>query len=327
MDISGIPHNILIALYKSMLLIRRFEEKIIDIYPEQEMKSPVHLCIGQEAIAAGVCINLKAHDYMFTNHRSHGHCLAKGMGSRELYSEFYGKITGCCKGKGGSMHPVAPHLGILGTSAIVGGSIPLAVGTALKSSIKKEDNVSVVFFGDGASDEGVFQESLSFASLKKLPVIFVCENNFYATNSPLTSRQPHSDIYRRAAAYDLPGVQIDGNNVANVYRASLQAIEDARSGKGPTLIELKTYRWKGHVGPDFDYKKGYRPKEELTDWMENRCPLKTYENILISQKILESHMCTVMLNSIDEELDSAMQYAKESPYPDRAELYNDVYLK
>lgn len=311
-------------LYRQMLFLRRFEEKIVEVYGAQEMKTPVHLYIGQEAIAAGVCAHLAKTDYLFTTHRSHGHCLAKGVAPKLLYAEFYGRSTGCCKGKGGSMHPVAPEYGILGTSAIVGGGIPLAVGTALASQMRCDGKVSVTFFGDGAADEGTFHESLNFAALKSLPVIFVCENNFYATGSHQSARHAQPNIAQKAAAYGMPGVQCDGNDVLAVYAAARDAVARARSGAGPTLLECLTYRWKGHVGPDTDYQIGVRPKAELDEWME-RCPIKVHEAFLMGMHLSSASDKQQMLGEIDAELEAALQFAKDSPFPEKADLLKDVY--
>jgi len=309
-----------------MVLIRRFEEKIIEVYSLQDMKSPVHLCIGQEAIAAGVCAHLEREDYIFTTHRSHGHCLAKGVDPKELYAEFYGRITGCCRGKGGSMHPAAPALGIPGTTAIVGGNIPLAAGAALASQMRGDSQVSVAFFGDGATDQGAFHESLNFAALKQLPVLFVCENNYYATNSPLSARQPHPDIYLRAAGYGIPGVSLDGNDVLAVYQAAQEAVHRGRRGDGPTLLECKTYRWKGHVGPDCDWEKGCRPREELTGWM-NRCPIESLRKKLIAWGVADQEWYHQLLEEVDARLDQAIQFARDSAFPAPAELYQHVYYE
>jgi TPP-dependent pyruvate/acetoin dehydrogenase alpha subunit len=307
-----------------MVLIRRFEEKIIEVYGLQDMKSPVHLCIGQEGIAAGVCAHLEREDYIFTTHRGHGHCLAKGMDPKELYAEFYGRVTGCCRGKGGSMHPAAPALGIPGTTAIVGGSIPLAAGAGLASQLRGDGKVSVAFFGDGAADQGAFHESLNFAALKKLPVLFVCENNYYATNSPLSARQPHPDIYRRAAGYGIPGVSLDGNDVLAVYQAAQEAVHRARRGDGPTLLECKTYRWKGHVGPDCDWERGCRPQAELTDWM-NRCPIESLRTRLIAWGVAGQEWYQQLLGEIDARLDQDIRFARESAFPEPDELYQHIY--
>jgi TPP-dependent pyruvate/acetoin dehydrogenase alpha subunit len=307
-----------------MVLIRRFEEKIIEVYGRQDMKSPVHLCIGQEGVAAGVCAHLQPEDYIYTTHRGHGHCLAKGMTPQELYAEFYGRESGCCRGKGGSMHPASPGLGVPGTTAIVGGSIPLAAGAALASQMRGNGRVSVAFFGDGASEQGAFHEAMNFAALKRLPLLFVCENNYYATNSPLSARQPHPDIHRRAAGYGIPGVSLNGNDVLAVYQAAQEAVARAREGDGPTLLECKTYRWKGHVGPDCDWEKGCRPREELTDWM-NRCPVESWRERLVAWGVVDQEWYRRRLEETDARLDQALQSARGSSFPDPDELYQQVY--
>jgi TPP-dependent pyruvate/acetoin dehydrogenase alpha subunit len=276
-----IPRETLLELYRLMARIRLFEEKIVELYPQQEMKTPVHLCIGQEAIAAGVCIHLNKEDYIFSTHRSHGHCIAKGMPLELIAAELYGKAGGCSRGRGGSMHLVAPEWGIPGSTAIVGGSIPLAVGAALSAKMQRNGRISAAFFGDGASEEGSFHESLNFAALHRLPVVFICENNFYATNSPQSARQPDCSIAAKAHGYGIPGEVVDGNNLPAVFESAAQAIERARRGDGPTLIEYQTYRWKGHVGPNCDVEMGCRPLEEHEHWL-SRCPYDTFRRHLQS---------------------------------------------
>ena len=311
-------------IFKCMVLIRRFEEKIVEVYPAQDMKSPVHLYIGEEAIAAGVCAHLQNDDYVTTTHRSHGHCLAKGADVTALYAEFYGRATGCCKGKGGSMHPAFPEIGILGTSAIVGGGIPIATGAALAARLRGEDRVSVCFFGDGASEEGSFHESLNFAALKKLPVVFVCENNFYATNSHISSRQPHSEVYRKAASYGIPAERIEGNDVAAVYEVAAGMVERARRGDGPSLLEAVTYRWKGHVGPDCDHEKGCRPRSELEDW-QGKCPLEAARALVIREAAMSEAEIGKLYSETDAMLDEAIRVAKAAPMPALSEITTDVY--
>lgn len=318
------PSTILRTMYQTMLRIRRVEEKIAELYPEQEMRCPVHLYIGQEAIATGVCANLQRDDYVLGTYRGHGIYLAKGGDLKAMLAELYGKRTGCAKGKGGSMHLVAPEVGFLGTSALVGGCIPLAVGTALGSVMQRNNNVAVVFFGDAATEEGVFHESLNFASLKKLPVIFVCENNFYAVHSHLFARQASDNIYKRAEAHNMPGVRVNGNDVIAVFEAAQEAIKRARTGEGPTLIECRTYRWREHVGPYFDYDLGYRSKEELDEWIE-RCPLRTYREFLLNNHIMSELEMNQIAKQIDDEIEEAVQFAKSSPFPDASELTADVY--
>jgi pyruvate dehydrogenase E1 component alpha subunit len=321
---SGIDQELLLDMYRIMVLIRRFEEKIIDVYGAQDMKTPVHLCIGQEAVAAGVCSILGRKDYLFTNHRGHGHCLAKGMTPLNLYREFYGRIGGCSGAKGGSMHPVDPDAGILGTSAIVGGGIPLAVGAALAAKMQQNGRIAVVFFGDGATEEGVFHESLLFASLKRLPVIFVCENNFYAVNSHISSRQSNDNIVRFADAHGIPGVQVDGTDVLAVHKAARAAVDRARTGGGPTLLECRLYRWQGHVGPECDYLKGCRPKEELEQWME-RCPVKEFRRNLLDWRLTTQDHLESLERKIEDTLEAALNLAKQSPFPAGEEASTGVY--
>ena len=319
-----IPSATLREMYLIMLKIRRFEEKIIELYPAQEMKTPVHLYIGQEAIATGVCVNLAKDDYIFSTHRGHGHYIAKGGDLKLLMAELYGRRTGCSKGKGGSMHLVAPEVGILGTSSIVGGITPLATGVALASVMQGNRRVAVAFLGDGAVDEGTFHESLNFASLKKLPVLFICENNFYATNSPLRARQPADNIAQRAKGYVMPGIRVDGNDVLAVFRVAREAIKRARNGDGPTLIECRTYRWMQHVGPNYDFKLGCRPKEELDGWRK-KCPIKRYKKFLLDKNIISESEMTQIADQIDKEIEEAVIFGQNSPFPDKDELFDDVY--
>ncbi len=313
------------SLYTMMLRIRMFEEKVaalIDSKPK--IICPVHLYTGQEAVAVGVCTNLRNDDYVFSTHRSHGHYLAKGGGMKELMAELYGKATGCSRGRGGSMHLASPDVGLLGSSAIVAGTIPLAVGTALASSLEGQDTVSVAFFGDGATNEGAFYESLNFASLKKLPVIFICENNLYATHMPIADHLADINIYKKAEVFNMPSMRIDGNDVIEVFKAANKAVEYARQGNGSTLIECVTYRWRGHVGVNYDIDKGLRDKEELDSWM-NRCPIKTLGEFLLKHNILSNAEIIQIHEGINKEIEEAVTFAKESPYPDENELLDNVF--
>jgi len=319
-----IPKRTLVNLYKLMLRLRLFEEKIVSVYCDQDMKTPVHLYIGEEAVAAGVCANLHKEDYVFSTHRSHGHYLAKGGDMKSLMAELYGRTTGCSKGKGGSMHVVDPEVGVCGSTAIVGGNIPLSVGAALASAMQKKRHVAVSFFGDGAVDEGTFHESLNFAALKVLPVVFVCENNFYATHSHQSKRQPHDHIYRLAKNYLMPGVRVDGNDVLKVFVTAREAVRRARKREGPTLIECRTYRWKGHVGPDCDIKLGYREQKELDRWMK-RCPVKRFEKKLVNEGVMTRRDVERITEKIDREVHEAYVFGKESPHPKAKELLEDVW--
>lgn len=320
-----IPDAVKTAIYRSMRRIRYFEEQVIEFYPEQEMRTPVHLCIGQEAIAAAVCHDLDTADYIFSTHRNHGHCLAKGMSYYQLLAEFYGKRTGCAGGKGGSMHPVDVTQGILGTTAIVGGNIPLAVGAAWSSQMKKSNKVAVVFFGDGASEEGTFHEALNFASLKKIPVVFVCENNLYATASPVAHRQPPgTSIADRAAAYGMPSRQMDGNDALQVYCEAEEAIRRAHRGEGPSFIEAMTYRWKAHVGPVDDTATGHRPQEELAVW-QARCPIARLLLHLEQHGLWSEDKERTLVDSLEREFNIALQQAKEDPFPQDTSIFNFVF--
>lgn len=315
--------EILLELYRLMARIRLFEEKIVELYPQQEMKTPVHLCIGQEAIAAGVCIHLRREDYIFSTHRSHGHCIAKGMPLAPIAAELYGKAAGCCKGRGGSMHLVAPEWGIPGSTAIVGGSIPLAAGAALSAKMQQNGRVAVAFFGDGASEEGTFHESLNFAALHRLPVVFVCENNFYATNSPQSARQPDRTIAEKGQGYGIPSRMLDGNNVLAVWESAAEAVERARSGAGPSLLEYQTYRWKGHVGPACDVDLGCRPRDEHERWLQ-RCPYDYFRQNLQTEWGVAPEEIAVIDTAIAADIDAAISFAQQSPYPGAAELYDHV---
>lgn len=314
----------LISLFKTLLRIRMVEEKIVQVYPEQEMRCPTHLCVGQEAVSAGVCHALKNTDYVFSSYRSHGAYIAKGGSVKKLFAELYGKSTGCSRGKGGSMHVIAKDVNFMGTSALVSGVIPIAAGAAFASLMKKDKRVSVVFFGDGATEEGVFHETLNFAAMKKLPMVFICENNFYATHSHQLTRQAFDNIYKRTSIYKIPGSRADGNNVAEVYRTASKAIENARNGKGASLIEYRTYRWLEHVGCYYDYGLGYRSKQELDKWMK-KCPVKTFEAALLKKKIITRETIDKIKKNISEEIKEAMIFAKDSPFPEQEQALEDVY--
>jgi len=312
-------------LYYDMLRIRMVEEAIAELYPEQQMRCPVHLCIGQEAIAVGVCANLSKEDYLLSNHRSHGHYLAKGGSLKAMLAEIYGKATGCSRGKGGSMHLVDLSANVLGTTPIVGGIIPVAVGVAFGVAMKGEKRVTVVFFGDAATEEGVFCESLNFAALKKLSVIFVCENNFFSVYSPLSVRQPKErDTLSLANSYGLKSARGDGNNVLDVYRLSEEAVYHVRQGLGPYYLEFDTYRWREHCGPNYDNHLGYRTELEFLEWRQ-RCPVENYEKHLVQNSILDEQQITEMRQEIQFKINEAIAFAKSSPFPKVNQLLSDVY--
>ncbi len=296
-------------LYKEMLYLRMIEERIAEIYhPADEMKCPTHLYTGQEAVAVGTCNALVEGDVVCPYHRSHGWYIAKGGDLKAMMAELFGKEAGCSKGWGGSMHLVDVGRGVMGSSSILGGTMPHAVGCALAFQIKEVENVAVAPCGDAAIEEGVFHESMNWASLKKLPVVFVCENNLYSTQSSLGVRQPPVEIYKRAESYGIPGVRVDGNDVLKVYEVALEAVSRAREGGGPTLIEAMTYRWREHVGPNYDYDLGYRSKQELEEWLE-KCPVKRVSNIVSERED------KLLIEEFSKEIDEAIDYARQSPFP------------
>lgn len=321
--LRGLPPELLTDLYVSMRRIRRAEEMIVQRYPEEEIRCPTHLSIGQEAVAAGVCRALRPGDTAVSTHRCHAHYLAKGGDLRAMFAELYGRATGCCGGKGGSMHLTAPEVGMLGASAIVAGSIPLAVGCALAARLTGSDEVAVAFFGDAAAEQGVTHESLGLAALRRLPVLFVCENNLYATYSPLRVRQVSEDIAPRAAAYRMPGVIVDGTDAVAVYRAARAAVARARKGGGPTLIEAKTYRWREHVGPNFDIELGYRSQAELSRWMA-RDPVARLARRLQRAGALDAARRAELEEAVEAEVAEAVAFARSSPFPAPDDLCADV---
>ena len=323
-NINDISDKVLKELYRVMLKIQKVELKVDELYHEDEMKTPVHLCLGQEAVAAGVCAHLKTNDYVFSNHRGHGHYIAKGGDVKAMVAELYNRETGCSRGRGGSMHIIDTSVGLLGTSSIVAGSIPIATGAALGSLLKKDGRVSVTFFGDAAVEEGVIYESINFAMLKKLPVVYVCENNLYSVFSHLSKRQAKGDIYRRFEGLSIPGYRVEGNNVIEVYRVAGKVIESARKGGGPSFIECRTYRIRDHHGTGSGVEVGYRTQEEVDEWTA-RCPVRNFERFLIEQKIMTAAEKKKLGEELDSEVEEAFRFAKASPLPGEDELLKDLY--
>lgn len=314
-------------LYYDMLRVRLIEEAIGEHYREQEMRCPVHLAIGQEAIAVGVCANLRATDYVMSTHRSHIHYLAKGGDLQTMLAEIYGKSTGCSKGKGGSQHLIDIEAGFLGATPIVGSIIPVAVGVAFGVSMKYEERVVVVFFGDAAIEEGVFSESLNFAALKKLRIIFVCENNLYSVYTHIRERQPiNRSNVAIAKAHGVYGFEADGNDVTEVYESMSRTIESVRNGLGPAYVEYKTYRWREHCGPNFDNNIGYRTEAEYLAWRKS-CPLEKLERFLKKEEILTDSEVVEMGKRIAAEIEDAFHFAKSSPFPFKEELYRNLYAE
>lgn len=317
--------EILISMYKKMVEIRLVEERIGELVSKGEIKTPCHLYIGEEAVATGVCSNLRKDDFVFSTHRSHGHYLAKGGDLKKLMAEIYGKANGCSKGRGGSMHIACPEIGLPGSSSIVGGTIPLAVGAALGFSLQDKDNVAVVFFGDGATNEGVLFESLNFASLKKLPVVFVCENNFYSTHMHISKIQSVEELFKIGKLFDIPSSRINGNNVIEVFLTVKKSIEDARKGNGPAFIEAITYRWRGHVGPSMDLDTPLRRKEEVFWWVNNNCPIKKYETFLLETGLLSEKVKDHIHEKTKNEIEESILFSKQSPFPNEENLESLVF--
>jgi TPP-dependent pyruvate/acetoin dehydrogenase alpha subunit len=295
-------------LYRDMLRIRRFEERIKAVYHLREMRSPPHLCMGHEAVAVGVCAALRNSDVIYPYYRSHGWYLAKGGNLKAMMAELYGRETGCSRGWGGSMHLIDLAAGVMGTSAIVAGTISHAAGAALTFRMRGQDSVSVAIFGDGATEEGVFHETMNFAALRKLPVIFVCENNLYATNTHIRDRQAQTEIYRHAERFGVPGIQADGNDAFAVHAHATQALARARRGEGPTLIEFHTYRIFEHCGVNEDNDLGYRTPEEVNSWRA-RGPLERGRHLVTDDEL------TRMTGEIEAEIDAACNYARSAPWP------------
>lgn len=306
-----------------MLRIRKVQLRVESLYHLDEMKTPIHLCIGQEAIPIGVCANLKTDDYISSNHRSHGHYLAKGGDLKRMVSELYCKETGCSKGRGGSMHLVDTTVGHMGSSSIVGGGIPIGTGMALSIKMKNENRVSAIFFGDGAADEGVLYESVNFAILKKLPVIFIFENNQFSVCSHVSTRQAVESIFHSTLREFMYTALVDGNSVLDVCETARRAVNRARSGDGPSFIECKTYRMRGHAGSGSDAHLEYRTAEEIVAW-EAKCPITTFRDTLLKEKLVSDIDLSEMERKIDDEIDEAFQFAQQSPLPKSENLH--LYL-
>lgn len=309
--------------YRSMLRIRLTEERIGALIEAKEVKTPCHLCIGQEAVAAGVCAALEQDDSIWGGHRSHGHYLAKGGSLEGLLAEVLGRATGCSRGRGGSMHLVAPEVGLYGTVPIVGATIPLAVGAGLASQLRGDRRVAVAFFGDGATEEGHFHESLNLAALYRLPVLFVCENNLYSTHMAIRERRPMDNIVDSAALYGMPGLRIDGNDVVAVYEAACEAVTRARAGNGATLLECRTYRWRGHVGPAWDLDVGETRRRELEEWLAHD-PLEILRQRLGDAETVAAAI-TLHRREVEAEIEDALHLARQAPAPDQTELLQHVY--
>jgi TPP-dependent pyruvate/acetoin dehydrogenase alpha subunit len=311
-----------LAMLRTMQTIRRFEERASDEFQAGAIYGVVHCYIGQEAVAVGVCANLNRDDQIISTHRGHGHCIAKGADLNRMMAELYGKRTGYCKGKGGSMHIADFSIGMLGANGIVAGGIPIVTGAALAAQIEGKGRVAVSFFGDGAASAGPFHESVNIAALWKLPMLYVCENNYYGVNTPATQAVSVEDVADRAAAYGIPGVVVDGNDVLAVYEIAEAAVKRARAGEGPTLIECKTYRWRAHT--EIKGTPDRRPAEEIEEWKQKDPIVR-----LTTKLKQEGHLTEDAWKKMDQEIlqavEAAVIFARESPVPDLHTALEDVF--
>ncbi|SFJ29986.1 thiamine pyrophosphate-dependent dehydrogenase E1 component subunit alpha [Thermoflavimicrobium dichotomicum] len=307
--------------WRTMNLIRAFEEKCIELYKQGLMGGSLHSYIGQEAVATGVCMNLNTDDYITISYRGRGQAIAKGADPYKLFAEMLGRKDGYCKGKGGPMHIACRELGILGANGIVGAGIPIAVGAALTAKNKKTGQIALTFFGDGATNQGAFHEALNLAAVLKLPVVFVCENNLYAEMTPIKHSTLNEDLAERGAAYRIPSIVVDGNDVRAVHEATKTAVDRARSGEGPTLIEAKTYRLVGHM---FGDPETYRTKEEVAEWRQKE-PIKRFRQVCLDEKLLDEDRLDEIQNQIYKEIDTVAKRAMEADQPGMEEIFTDVY--
>jgi len=317
----GISEKTKIEMLKKLIEIRRFEEKAIQLYKTGKIWGYLHPCIGQEAVPVGACHAIGIQDYVISNHRGHGHCIARGADIRKMMAELFGKSTGYCKGRGGSMHIVDMELKILGENGIVGGGIPISVGAALSCKMEGKGNVVVCFFGDGASNNGVFHESLNMAAIFKLPVIYICENNMYAISMRSADSVACKDVGKRSCAYDIPGHIIDGSDPVEVYNAVKKAAGHARDGRGPSLIEAKTYRFYGHHPND---PAEYREKEEVEYYTSEKDPVANFKGRLLEEKIITEEEIERIESEVDKKIKGAVTFAEKSPEPKLEKFLEEV---
>lgn len=317
----SLPTKKFATMYKKMIKIRKFEDKTYSLLLEGLIPGTLHQCQGQEAVAVGACANLDDGDFITTTHRPHGYCIAKGVSLNSMMAELFAKKTGCCKGKGGSMHIGDMKVGALPAIAIVGGGIPIACGLALAQKRKNTGKVVVCFFGDGASNEGTFHESLNIASLWNLPVVFLCDNNLYGASTRISRVLPTQNVADRACAYSIPGVVVDGMDVLAVYEEVRKAVERAREGKGPTLVEAKTYRFCGHSRSD---PARYRPKEELEEW-KKKDPIAKFRHFLIENGNFSQEKFTQIEKEVESEISASIEFAQNSPSPLPEDAFEDLF--
>jgi TPP-dependent pyruvate/acetoin dehydrogenase alpha subunit len=312
----------LLELYRQMLTIRCFEQKVVDCHKKGLVQGAAHSYTGMEAVAVGICAAMRDDDYVTSTHRGHGHCIARGLDVRRMLAEIFGRATGYCKGKGGSMHLADMDRGMLGADGIVGGGIPIAAGAALGCRVLGHDRVVVCFFGDGATNQGSFHEAANFAAVNKLAVVFVCENNHWALSAGFEATTAVNHVADRAAAYSMPGHIVDGNDVEAVHAVAVTAIKRARTGEGPSLVECKTYRWEGHsVFPRPDP----RPAQEIEDWRK-RDPIAALLQVLLDNGILDADGQSQIEEEVAALIDEAESFARSSPLPDPETAFEDIYV-
>ena len=319
--IKNIDKNIKISLLKTMLEIRRFEEEAIQLYYRNKLYGHLHPYLGEEAIAAGACMTLNKEDYILSTHRGHGHCIARGGDMNKMMAELFGRETGYCRGRGGSMHIADPELGILGANGIVGGGLPISVGSGISSKIKNKNNVTICFFGDGAANNGVFHESLNMAAVLKLPVIYICENNLFAVSTNVLKSTSVKRIADRSISYDIPGYSINGNDPIEVYMTVKKAVEYAKKGLGPSLVEARTYRFTGHHLNDAET---YRDKDETRYFREKNDPVINYKEKLLNEKLITAEELKEMEKVVSEKIKNAVVFAENSPEPSPDEFLEEI---
>jgi len=316
--------ELVLSLYRTMVEIREFEMKAREIFRSGKMPGFIHVYVGEEAVAAGVCAHLRKDDYVTSTHRGHGHALAKGISPHEAMAELMGKVGGCCGGRGGTMHLYEPAVGFLGTNGVVAPGIPMAAGAAMGAKLRKSGQVTVCFFGDGAVNNGAFHEGVNLAATWNLPVVFVCENNLYATEMPWKKATKNTNVASRGAAYAIPGVQVDGNDVLAVYEKAGEAIDRARRGEGPTLIECLTYRWFGHH--EGDPGISYRSKEEIEGWKQ-RDPVKRLRELALTSHWAEAKDFEEIDAEVRQLIEKAAEFAVSSPEPEVSTALDHVYTR
>ena len=314
-----------IKLYSKMVLIRTVEETIAEKYDQQKMRCPTHLSTGQEAVSAAVGMALEKGDLAVSTHRSHGHYLGMGGNIPRMIAEIYGKEGGCSKGKGGSMHLIDLSVGFMGSTAIVGNSIPIGAGLGLAMQLDQSNNISCIFVGDGAIEEGVFAETVNFCAQRNLPVLFLCENNLYSVYSPITVRQPKDrPIYKMVEAMGIKSFKGNGNDVFGVYQKTLETISYIKNDGGPRFLEFDTYRWREHCGPNYDNNIGYRTEDEFLEW-KRKDPILLAEIKLLEQNILNKKLVQSINEQAKEEVEEAFQFAEKSPFPKKEDAFKGIY--